>query len=282
MLSGQVLAQPLLVSHKGIWKDHQFPQNTRASLLQALDNGFRGLEFDIFLTKDEQFVLAHDDKLNRVSNCKGHISQQDYAAIKECMITKNTLLPISQILVKKVKYPQRITKLSEVLVTLLTDVRLDFMWIDLKPKDEKVIAPMIELFYSIPDKKLMDKIVVNSTNIELLKKLRAVLPNLKYSLEGKWGSEPLTDYAKYFGGIGISHDYVSLNVGIYLGHEPWWKIIRRRRRFWNYLYRYLDEAKKRGVPTIGWTVNNRRKLHTLLQTDMEFLLTDRTTPYQKQ
>ena len=55
--------------------------------------------------------------------------------------------------------------------------------------------------------------------------MRVAIPQVKYSLEGKWGSEPLTDYEKYLDGVGITHDYVSLNVGIYLGHEPVYKLI---------------------------------------------------------
>lgn len=271
-------AKTFMVSHKGAWKDHLYPQNTLIALERAVEHGFKGIEFDLFKSKDGQFVLGHDDDITKVSTCKGKISQMTIAEVKECNVTKNTLLPITQILLKKVKEPQAYTTLNEVIDKLFFDERVEFIWLDVKEQTLDVIPAIKAMVEKIGDKKVLDKILVGNGSKDVLMRLRAEVPELKYSLEGKWGSEPLVDYESYLDGVGITHDYVSLNVGIYMGHEPLWKLICRGKRFWNYLDKYLTEAKSRGIPTVGWTVNKVKKIRRLKSMEIEFLLTDLMYP----
>ena len=278
VFSSSLFASTLMVSHKGAWKDHLYPQNTLAALKKAVNNGFKGVEFDIFKTKDGKFILAHDDDITEVSTCKGKISEMTLPLLKNCQVTKNTLLPITQILLKKVVDPQPFTALNEVVDSLFFDDRIEFIWIDMKEQNEAVIPVLKELVAKIADKKVLDKIVINNGSAELLAKLKVEIPEFKYSLEGKWGSEPLVDYTKYLDGIGTTHDMVSLNVGIYMGHEPLYKLIRRKKRFWNYFEKYLTEAQSRGVTTVGWTVNNKKKIERIKKMGIEYLLTDQIHP----
>lgn len=271
-------AQTVMVTHKGAWKNHLYPQNTLIALKRAVENGFKGIEFDVFNSKDGEFILGHDDDITKVSSCKGKISELTVAEVKNCKVTKNTTLPITQILVKKVKKPQPFTTLNEVVDALFFDQRVEFIWIDMKDKSLAVIPMLKKLREKISDKVVFDKIVINSTSGELLKTLKVEVPEFKYSLEGKWGSEPLTDYTKYIDGIGITHDIVSLNVGIYLGHEPIYKLICRGRRFWNYLDQFLATADSKGITTIGWTVNRAKKIKRLQSMNIPYLLTDRLYP----
>jgi glycerophosphoryl diester phosphodiesterase len=268
-------AKTLMVSHKGIWKDHSVPQNSLSSLKKAITNGFEGIEFDILKTKDNEFVLAHDDNISKLSTCKNQISNMTLLETSKCIITKNTSLPITQLLLKRVKNPEPIVSLNDIVKATFFDDRLKFIWIDMKNTSFEVLPILKRLSLGITDKKVLNKIVINNTSIALLKKLKVELPEFKYSLEGKWGSEPLTDYKKYFDGIGITHDYISLNVGIYLGHEPLYKLINRRKRFWRYLNQLLDTARNKSIPILGWTVNSRKKIKRLKLMEIDFLLTDR-------
>lgn len=161
---------------------------------------------------------------------------------------------------------------------LFSDDRLDFIWIDMKEQTLEVIPLLKNLVKRIGDKKVLDKILVNNGSEKLLARLKVEIPEFKYSLEGKWGSEPLTDYVKYIDGVGKTHDMVSLNVGIYMGHEALWKVICRNRRFWNYLDNFLNEASSKGITTIGWTVNNVKKIKRLKSMNIPFLLTDKMYP----
>ncbi|WP_372654658.1 glycerophosphodiester phosphodiesterase family protein [Halobacteriovorax sp.] len=271
-------ASTMMVSHKGIWKDHIYPQNSLASLIKAKKNGFNGIEFDIQKTKDLKFVLAHDNSIRRISTCKKPISEMLLAEARECVIKKNTLLPISNLIVKKVKRPQPLTTLKEVQEKLFDSEEIKFIWIDLKDQTDDIIPTLINFTNSIANQEVLNKIIINNTNPRLLLKLRNLIPELKYSLEGKWGSEPLTDYPKYIDNIGITHDYISLNAGLYLGHEPLYRVIGRRKRFWKYLTSLLEETKLKEIPVIGWTVNKKKKIKKLKSLNIDFLLTDRINP----
>jgi len=271
-------AQTQLVTHKGAWKDHLYPQNSLIALERAVDHGFTGIEFDVFKTKDNKFVLAHDDDITKVSTCSGKISEMTEAEAKDCKVIKNTLLPIGQFPLKKVKDPQAITTLDEVVDKLFFDDRVQFIWVDMKDQSVDVLPVLKALVERLGDKRIFDKIVINNGSVELLARLKVEVPEFKYSLEGKWGSEPLTDYEKYLGGVGITHDMVSLNVGIYMGHEPLWKLICRSKRFWNYLEDFLTEADSKGVTSIGWTVNRVKKIKRLKSMNIPYLLTDKMYP----
>lgn len=60
---------PRLVAHRGAGKFA--PENTLAAMRCGSDHGFTMFEFDAKLTKDNQVVLLHDDKVDRTSNGQG-------------------------------------------------------------------------------------------------------------------------------------------------------------------------------------------------------------------
>lgn len=49
-----------VIAHRGAWKKTQLPENSIASLKQAIKLGFHGSEFDVHLTKDDSLVVNHD------------------------------------------------------------------------------------------------------------------------------------------------------------------------------------------------------------------------------
>lgn len=265
-------ASPYVVSHKGAWKDHELPQNTISSLERAIDNGFDGVEFDIQMTLDEVFVLAHDDSLDKVSNCKGLISKKTYLEISHCKIIKNTLLPITKILLHKVKESKTISKLDDVL-SMLNSRELKLVWLDLKSQDDKVIFPLVKSIRNYASSELQKIIVVNNGSSKLLTKIKKMFPNIRYSLEGKWGSEPLVDDT-FITEAGISHDIISLNVGFRIGDESPLKIIGKKKRFYRRLSNLLNKAHSLSIPVIGWTVNKESKFDRLMTTQLDYLLTD--------
>lgn len=270
-------ASPVLVAHKGAWRDMFFPQNTKEALTKALQNGFSALEFDVYMTKDNVFVLAHDNGLEKVTNCKGKISDKNYVDIQNCVVTKNTLLPITKILLKKVKNPQRLTRLDELLLILNDYHDLDFVWIDLKEQDEKLILPLTQTIDDFASNKLKAVLVVNNGDASLLRKFKKFYSQIRYSLEGKWGSEPLVDDS-FITNAGITHDIISLNVGFRLGDESPLKLINKQKRFYKRLKMLLQKAKAHNIQVVGWTVNKLSKIEKLLSTDLDYLLTDRALP----
>lgn len=276
LLSFSTLAKTTFVSHKGIWKNHVLPQNTLAALTAAVEQGYTALEFDIQLSKDDNFVLAHDDKLKRVTDCKGKISNSELEKLLTCNVDKNTTLPLTQLIVRKVKRPQSMTSLAQVLEKFLNQKKITTLMLDLKStKNDRVLDALRNATLNIKDTQLFAKIIVISTSVETIRSIRNVYPEFRFSLEGKWGSEPLADYEKFIKLAGKTHDLVSLNVGIFLGHEPIWKIFGRKKRFWRMLSNYQYIAELNQVPTIAWTVNRSSKIKKLLKFDFDYLITDK-------
>lgn len=50
-----------IIAHRGAWKKTDLPENSIASLKQAIKLGYHGSEFDVHLTKDDTLVVNHDD-----------------------------------------------------------------------------------------------------------------------------------------------------------------------------------------------------------------------------
>jgi glycerophosphoryl diester phosphodiesterase len=63
----------LLVAHRGANK--VAPENTMAAMLKAFEQGADMVEMDIRQTKDGEFVLMHDARVNRTTNGKGRIKK---------------------------------------------------------------------------------------------------------------------------------------------------------------------------------------------------------------
>lgn len=59
MFGEYVFAQSGVIAHRGFWKTDGSAQNSIAALLKADSVGCYGSEFDICLTKDNKWVVAH-------------------------------------------------------------------------------------------------------------------------------------------------------------------------------------------------------------------------------
>lgn len=279
-ISVQALAGTVMVSHKGVWKDHIYPQNTLAAIKKAVERGFLGVEFDLMLTKDKKFILSHEESLKKVSNCEGNLSEKTLEQMLQCKVDRNTILPITQIIVKKVKKPQPYVTLREVLKYLFSQKQLKFIWFDIKNKNPEVVELLYNELRHFPDS-FISKINLNNTQADILIALKNLLPAIETSLEGKWGSEPLIDYEKYVEGIGKTHTTISLNVGIHMGDESPLLLIGRKHRFMKQVRKLLSLCEQKGITVIGWTVNSKRKIKRFQKLEIPYLLTDRTYPELK-
>lgn len=52
--------QNKVIAHRGAWKTQNLPQNSLASLQQAIDIECEGSEFDVWMTADGELVVNHD------------------------------------------------------------------------------------------------------------------------------------------------------------------------------------------------------------------------------
>ncbi len=108
-----------LIAHRGF--SAIAPENSTAAFIKAGEEGFFAAECDIQLTKDNIWVVNHDDDINRMTNGKGDVSQLTYDEIKSYKINSGY---------NSFKYPdQKIITLDEYLAVC----------------DEYEIIPQIEI-----------------------------------------------------------------------------------------------------------------------------------------
>lgn len=70
---------PRLIAHRG--GGRFAPENTLAALRCGLEHGFKMVEIDVKLSKDNVLILLHDDDIKRTSNSEGRAADKTYAEL---------------------------------------------------------------------------------------------------------------------------------------------------------------------------------------------------------
>ena len=74
------MTRPLVVAHRGLQR--LYPENTRASVLAALDAGLTHVEIDVQLSADGVPVLHHDADLKRLSGRAGDLRRLPWSRLR--------------------------------------------------------------------------------------------------------------------------------------------------------------------------------------------------------
>lgn len=72
---------PLLIAHRGY--SCKFPQNTLPAIKEAINKGYYGCEFDIHLTKDNIWVINHDESIDNMTDGSGNIADLTFQKIQQ-------------------------------------------------------------------------------------------------------------------------------------------------------------------------------------------------------
>jgi glycerophosphoryl diester phosphodiesterase len=83
---------PTILGHRGA-RVPGITENTLASMQYATDTADI-LEFDLQLTADDQFVVMHDDNLDRTTNCTGPVAAQTAQYLRDHCLTDNDDGPV--------------------------------------------------------------------------------------------------------------------------------------------------------------------------------------------
>lgn len=130
------------------------PENTIASIDEAIDAGVDGIEFDIQLTRDNHFVLMHDASLYRITGDDAHVSD----------------LTLKQINITSTKSGHPIPSLEEALEHILEHKADIPIYLDLKGKDWA--KPLHNVVKNYPKA----KIALTTTNAKELFKFKTLNP----------------------------------------------------------------------------------------------------------
>ncbi len=90
-LAAQRPSKIVAVGHRGA--KYHAPENTILAHERAYKMGARAIEFDVRCTKDGEFVIIHDKKVNRTTNGKGKIKDLTLAEVKALTVGSSETLP---------------------------------------------------------------------------------------------------------------------------------------------------------------------------------------------
>ncbi len=81
-----------------------YPENTLSSFRAGIDMGANGIETDVHMTADGVLILFHDDKLDRVTDGKGRVTDFTYAELSRLSVRNaaydrtDKILPLEEFL----------------------------------------------------------------------------------------------------------------------------------------------------------------------------------------
>lgn len=81
-------ADNIVVAHRGAWKKNNIPENSIASLREAVRLGCTGSEFDVHLTADDSLVVNHDPTYHGLP-----IGKSTYAQLVQYKLSNGEKLP---------------------------------------------------------------------------------------------------------------------------------------------------------------------------------------------
>ena len=71
----------LNIAHRGF--KSKYPENTMLAFKKAVEENADGIEFDVHLSKDDEIVIIHDERLDRTTNAKGRVMDYTLAELKK-------------------------------------------------------------------------------------------------------------------------------------------------------------------------------------------------------
>jgi glycerophosphoryl diester phosphodiesterase len=154
----------LITAHRGA--SGLAPENTLASLRKAMEIGADFAEIDIHLSKDEEFMLLHDDTLNRTTNGNGFVWEYPVSVLKK-LDAGSWFSPFYK--------NESIPTLSEVIHSVKGKLKLN---IEIKVTS-MTIAIMKKFIKLVHDFDFDDQCIITSFDQRTVEQIHSLAPHLK-------------------------------------------------------------------------------------------------------
>lgn len=228
---------PFVWAHRGA--SGSAPENTIVAFKRAIDLGADGIELDIQLTKDDEIVVCHDEKIDRTSDGKGWL--KDYTLEELRTFNFNQQFP---------EYgPQPIPTMREVLELIKpTDLVID---IELKTSViyyEKLEEKIVEL---IKEYEMEDRVNYSSFNHYTCVHLHEVNPDAEVGFLYWDAPIGFPEYAKRYGANAINPVYANL-----------------------YLMDTVEKAKENNLKIYVWDVFTEEEMKACEEIGVDAIITN--------
>lgn len=226
-----------VIAHRGA--SAYAPENTLIAFKKAIEMKADGIEFDLHLTKDNELVVCHDEKIDRTTNGMGYIKDLTLKEIKQ--------FDAGSWFRDEFK-DEKIPTFEEVL-DLIEDKNL---LIKIELKNDKIQYEGIEKkTLDVLDKyKVENEIIISSFNHSSLLKVKEHNPDIK---TGILFNKPLGDnyeYAKRF--------------KVYSFH-PKYRVVTKK---------LINDCNKYNIPIIPYTINDSKLIKKYADNNLYGLITD--------
>ena len=229
--------RPLAIAHRG--GVESAPENTRRAFAAAVDLGFHHLETDVHLSADGVLVAFHDDRLDRITDHQGLITELTAAEISRARIDGTDPIPT----------------LDE-LLEAFPHVRFN-----IDPKhDDAVVA----LAQTLRRHDALDRVCIGAFSDERLERLRRLLGPRLCTSAGPREIARLSAASRLPGrGRPVVEAYQCLQLPV------------RHRHVELVTAELVGTAHARGLQVHVWTINDPPEMHRLLDMGVDGLMTDR-------
>ena len=273
-----------LIAHRG--DTRYYPANTVSAFDTALSQGYKGIELDIWLSKDNKAMVSHDNNLWAATNCKGKITETNSEEIlKNCSVIQSAIIPEKRLLSKKSIEARPMPTLKEVFTSFLAeDKRAEQIIVDIKFLEGRtnLIESLADAIPNCSAEECIDyqkRITFISQDQEDVKRLRAAYPFSHVAYESDRTISGLIDENNLdLWSEGNNFDTISLNFNSL--YDLKFKIlkflmgqnIQPKKRF-KILYNTNIET---GHPKrlLGWSISNKKGIRGLKDFNIQDALTD--------
>ena len=231
---------PAMLAHRGF--SGVYPQNTIPAFEGAIEYGFDGMECDIHTTKDGEWVVIHDDTVDKMTDGEGDVDSFTFKEIRELTIDAGNGIENY----KDLKVPA----FSEYLE--LCEKNEIVPVIEIKKCDEKYLPALKKM---IDEAELKKEPVIISFNRDYLEKYRKLDKDVSMYLVA---TRPTKDDAQWC----IDH-----NAGLDF-HFAYYAICMDAIRL----------AKKNDVKLASWTIDNPVYEDVMVLMGVETITTNKLVP----
>ena len=233
----------LMIAHQGL--SGLEPENSIPAFIAAGNRSYYGVETDVHVTKDGEFVIIHDDKTGRVANKNIIVAESTFDEIRSL-----TLHNLSKDDLANGITPETAKNRPDLIFPSLAD------YVNIcKKYDKKCVLELKNVFDPADIKRMvaqiqeldyLDDVIFISFSIENMKCLRELLPNqtLQY-LEENYNEEVLALLNKYNLDLDVRHRALTKEV--------------------------IDEVHANGHTVNAWTVDTTDRAEQLISWGVDFI-----------
>ena len=220
------------------------PENTLEAFSRAVEQGADCIELDVHLSKDGEIVVAHDARLERVSNGTGYINDHTLEELKS--LNFNRLFPDSPAC--------RIPTLSEVFL-LIDGHNTRALTVNIELKTTERLYPELpeKLAALTAEYKMEERVIYSSFNHYSLHHIKKINPSAKIGLLYELGMVDPWVYANYLKADAI---------------HPYYYVIAA-------LPETVEHCHKNGVKVNVWTVDDPQAIKLMLQCGVDGIITNK-------